>query len=138
MKRRGLLAASASLVSPAAWGQAPERLRKVGVLIDGSAPHPLPDALRAGLAARGWVEGRTIAFDVRYAEGQQARANEQAAALVRTDVDVIAAHFTPARSVSPQRPFVIVRPTSARQLPSLEFGKPPKLQPHPKSQLQNS
>jgi hypothetical protein len=29
-------------------------------------------------------------------------------------------------------------PTIARQLPSFEFGKPEKLHPHPKSQLQNS
>jgi hypothetical protein len=30
------------------------------------------------------------------------------------------------------------QPTSARQLPSFEFGKPAKLQPHPNAQLQNS
>jgi hypothetical protein len=40
--------------------------------------------------------------------------------------------------MSPQLPCVTVKPTSARQLPSFEFGKPPKLQPHPKSQSQNS
>jgi putative ABC transport system substrate-binding protein len=96
MKRRLVLAAAASLASTGAWGQTPERLRKVGVLIDGSAPHPLPDALRAGLTKSGWVEGRTIAFDVRYADGKPARAAEQAAELVKADVDVIAAHFTPA------------------------------------------
>jgi putative tryptophan/tyrosine transport system substrate-binding protein len=95
MKRRALLASAAALTSRGGLAQAPERPRKVGVLIDGSAPHPLPDALRAGLKERGWVEGRTVAFEVRFADGQPARAAEQAADLVRGDVDAIAAHFTP-------------------------------------------
>jgi putative ABC transport system substrate-binding protein len=96
MKRRALLAASAAaLASRGTLAQAPERLRKVGVLIDGSAPHPLPDALRAGLKERGWVEGRSVALEVRFADGQSARAADQAAELVRGDVAAIAAHFTP-------------------------------------------
>lgn len=97
MKRRALLSASAAaLASRGTLAQAPERLRRVGVLIDGSAPHPLPDALRAGLQGLGYVEGRTITFDVRFADGQAARAAEQATGLVRSSVDVIVAHFTPA------------------------------------------
>src|SRR5215207_8002041 len=95
MKRRLVLAAAASLASTSAWAQTPERLRKVGVLNDGSAPHRLPDVLRTSLTGRGWVEGRTIAFDVRYADGQPARAAEQAAELVKGEVDIIVAHFTP-------------------------------------------
>src|SRR5579864_1958591 len=50
----------------------------------------------------------------------------------------IAAHFNPARPTLPQEPLLISMPTNARQLPSFEFGNPPKLQPQPKSQLQNS
>jgi putative ABC transport system substrate-binding protein len=96
VKRRLVLVAAASLASTSAWAQTPERLRKVGVLIDGSAPHRLPDVLRTSLTGRGWVEGRTIAFDVRYADGQPARAAEQAADLVKGEVDIIVAHFTPA------------------------------------------
>ena len=45
---------------------------------------------------RGWVEDRTVAFDVRYADGQAARAAVQAAELAKGDTDVIVAHFTPA------------------------------------------
>jgi hypothetical protein len=89
MKRRLVLAAAASLASTGARAQTPERLRKVGVLIDGSAPHPLPGVLRTNLTGRGWVEGGTIAFDVRYADGQPARAAEQAAELVKAEVDII-------------------------------------------------
>jgi putative ABC transport system substrate-binding protein len=96
MKRRLVLAAAASLASAGARAQTAERLRKVGVLIDGSAPHSLPGVLRTSLTGRSWVEGRTIAFDVRYADGQPARAAEQAAELVKGESDIIVAHFTPA------------------------------------------
>jgi putative ABC transport system substrate-binding protein len=96
MMRRSLFAGSASaLATHGAVAQAPERPRKIGVLIDGSAPHPLPDALRAGLKERGWVEGQSIAYEVRFADGQPARAAEQAAGLVQGEVDAIVAHFTP-------------------------------------------
>src|ERR1700739_488818 len=50
----------------------------------------------------------------------------------------IAAHFSPERSTLLHEPLLISRPTNARQLRSREFGNPPKLQPQPKSQLQNS
>jgi hypothetical protein len=50
----------------------------------------------------------------------------------------IAAHLTPSSRTCPQLPCAICMPTKARQLPSFELGKPPKLQPQPKSQLQNS
>jgi hypothetical protein len=49
-----------------------------------------------------------------------------------------AAHFNPERSILLHEPLLISKPTNARQLPSFEFGNPPKLQPQPKSQLQNS
>src|ERR1700688_1290247 len=49
-----------------------------------------------------------------------------------------AAHLIPESFTSPHDPLSMSKPTSARQLPSFELGKPPKLQPHPKSQLQNS
>jgi hypothetical protein len=50
----------------------------------------------------------------------------------------IAAHLIPDRFTSPHKPLSIFMPTNARQLPSFELGNPPKLQPQPKSQLQNS
>lgn len=97
MRRRVLLAASAAtFAAPLARAQSPDRLRKVGVLIDGSSPHHLPDFLRSAMKSRGWVEGRTIAFDVRYADGQAPRAAALAAELVKDGVEVIVAHFTPA------------------------------------------
>ncbi len=97
MKRRdlfGLIAAAA--VPLPAFAQPATGLQTVGVLIDGSAPHPLPAALRTAMTGFGYVEGQTIAFDVRYADGQPQCAADEAADLVRKNVDLIVAHFTPA------------------------------------------
>jgi putative ABC transport system substrate-binding protein len=93
MRRRSLLIGVVpGLAAPPAWAQ--ERLRRIGVMIDGSPPHPLPEALRAGMTERGWAD-TTIAYEVRYADGQPARSAEQAAELVRSRADAIVAHFTP-------------------------------------------
>jgi putative ABC transport system substrate-binding protein len=94
--RRHVLGGFVALTSASAFAQQPARLRKIGVLIDGAAPHPLPDALRSSLQRLGYVENQTITYDVRFADGQPTRAAEQAADLARGGVDVIVAHFTPA------------------------------------------
>lgn len=94
--RRALLGAAIAAASADALAQQPARSRKIGVLIDGAAPHPLPDALRSSLQRLGYVEGQTVTYDVRFADGQPARAAEHAADLVRGGVDLIVAHFTPA------------------------------------------
>ena len=75
------------------------RLRKsprVGVLVSASEPHPFAEALRSGLHRLGYAEGRNIVLDVRYTQGRSDRAAELATELVRGDVAVIVAHFTPA------------------------------------------
>jgi putative ABC transport system substrate-binding protein len=96
VRRRDLLAGSLSLAGGGrAIAQTPERLRRIGVLIDGAPPHPLPDALRAGMKQRGYAEGTGIAFEVRYANGQPARGAEQAVELVGAGVEAIVSHFTP-------------------------------------------
>jgi putative ABC transport system substrate-binding protein len=94
MRRRLLLATLLAGSTRPVLAQAPERVRRIGVMIDGSAPHPLPDALRAGMKERGWADN-AITFEIRYADGQPARGAEQAAELVRAKVDAIVAHFTP-------------------------------------------
>lgn len=75
--------------------QQPGKISRIGVLIDGAAPHAMPDVLRAALLERGYIEGRTVAFDIRFADGQPARAEQHATELVQSGVDVIVAHFTP-------------------------------------------
>jgi putative tryptophan/tyrosine transport system substrate-binding protein len=72
----------------------------VGVLVAESAPHPFTEAFRSGMRELGYVEGRTIAIEWRYADALFARAVELATELVRLKVDVIAAHHTPAVKAS--------------------------------------
>jgi putative ABC transport system substrate-binding protein len=98
MFRRDTIAAfTASLAAPLpGYAQQPARLMRIGVLIDGSAPHRMPVVLQATLAERGYIEGRTVSYDIRYADGLPARAEQHAAELVKAGVDIIVAHFTPA------------------------------------------
>jgi len=53
------------------------------------------DALRAGLRDLGYVEGRNVVIEFRFAEGRYDRLNELAAELVRLKVDVIVTHSVP-------------------------------------------
>jgi putative tryptophan/tyrosine transport system substrate-binding protein len=46
----------------------------------------------------GWVDGRNVAIEVRWAEGRTERFAEIAAELVRLKVDVILTHNTPVAS----------------------------------------
>jgi putative ABC transport system substrate-binding protein len=52
-------------------------------------PGPVVEALKNDFAKLGYVEGQTIAFEPRYAQGQLGRHPELAADLVRLDVDAI-------------------------------------------------
>ncbi len=100
MKRRDFIAllGGAAVTCPlAARGQqASDRVWRIGVLVTGSPPHPIADALRKGLRDLGYSERRNVAFEVRYADGRRDRAAELAAELVRIGVDVIVANQTPA------------------------------------------
>src|SRR5262245_15859776 len=97
MRRRELITrvSSAVLVWPlAAHAQSPHKMTRIGVLYFGSRQ-------RAGMAAEGlsvlrqrlrdlgYVEGKTILIDDRYAEGNAQRLNELARELVASKVDVI-------------------------------------------------
>ena len=103
MDRRAFLGTLAGGVLAAPLtSEAQQRTAKphVGVLVAESAPHPFTGAFRSGMRELGYVEGRTIAIEWRYADGLFARAVELATELVRLKVDVIAAHHTPAVKAS--------------------------------------
>ncbi len=88
-----LLLLSASLGTAAA--QPREKVPRVGYLNPGSASEPLRqrrlEAFRQGLRELGYEEGRNIAIESRWAEGQYDRYPALAADLVRLKVDVIVA-----------------------------------------------
>jgi putative tryptophan/tyrosine transport system substrate-binding protein len=116
MKRREfLILCAGSLAAPTlgrgASAQSAGKMPVIGVLVAQSAPHPFPDAFKAGLQQLGYTEGRNIAIEWRYADGLYSRAVERATELVKLGVDVIAAHHTPAvkaaMSVTPAIPIVM-------------------------------
>ncbi len=78
----------------AAKAQQPERMRRIGVLLV-SGPEPM-GPFREALRDLGYFEGKNIQIEVRSAQGQDARLPELAAALARSQVDVIIAVQTPA------------------------------------------
>jgi len=84
----------------AAWPMAARAqqfgMPRVGVLVSLSAPHPFTEAFRSGMRDLGYIEGRNVAIEWRYADAQFSRAVELAVELVRLQVDVIAAYHTPA------------------------------------------
>src|SRR5215831_8045209 len=75
----------------AARAQQPAKIPRVGIIDEA----PMWNAFREGLRDLGYVEGRNIAFDYRYANGVPERLAQAAAELVRLPVDVIATYGTP-------------------------------------------
>lgn len=72
------------------------RTALVGVLQPGAPPQPLMDAIKDGLRDLGYVEGKNIAFLLRWAEGRADRLEAGAEDMVRAHVDVITTLSTPA------------------------------------------
>jgi putative tryptophan/tyrosine transport system substrate-binding protein len=99
-RRRFLLTSLAgALAAPlAAEPQQAGKVSRIGYLSAGALPtYPtFENAFREGLRELGYVEGRNIALEYRWAEGKYERLPELAAELVRLKVDVILAVSTPA------------------------------------------
>jgi len=73
--------------------QAPAKVRRIGLLSPWTPSYTAPwhQAFRLGLRDLGWVEGKNISIEYRYAEGRRDRLPDLAADLVRLKVDVIVA-----------------------------------------------
>lgn len=102
MRRRELLAlvAGAAALRPLAGkAQPPERMRRVGVLMAFPENDPVTragiTALVHGLEPLGWVEGKNIRIDYRFAAGNPALFKKYAAELVAMSPDVILASTPP-------------------------------------------
>src|SRR5215831_4978100 len=99
MRRRDVIGVVATclLVAPRrALAQQSRKMPRIGVLVSASPPHPFADAFRRGLQSFGYTEGQNIRIEFLYTEERADRAAQLAAQLVRTGVDIIVAHFTPA------------------------------------------
>ena len=99
--RRKLLIAlgSGALAAPfASFAQQPTaRIARIGFLGPDSASRSINrlEALRGGLRELGYVEGRNIVIELRWADGKNDRLPELASELVGLKVDVIVTHGTP-------------------------------------------
>jgi len=98
MKRRGLLIAlgASALVAPLlSFAQRPPKVWHIGYLL----PRPRSDYDRAflqGMGELGYVEGKNLVIEWRFADGEYERLPTLAAELVRLKVDVIVAPTSPA------------------------------------------
>jgi putative ABC transport system substrate-binding protein len=80
-----------------AYAQHAKKVPRIGFLNPGSSPSTDPriEAFRLGLRELGYVEGKDIVIERRYAEARLDRLGEMARDLVRLKVDVIFAVGTP-------------------------------------------
>jgi putative tryptophan/tyrosine transport system substrate-binding protein len=110
LKRRDfitLIGGAAAAWPLAARAQQPERMRRIGFLHGLAEDDPEAQArigaFREALAALGWIEGRNISIDYRFAGGDPARAEAIVADVVGSAPDLIVAHSTSwRRSSRPQ------------------------------------
>ena len=115
MRRREFItllggAAAASIAWPlAAIAQQSGKLRTIGFLGPNtrSGASDWVAALAQRLRELGWIEGRTVTIEYRWAEGREERLAEIAAEFVRLKVDVIVTSGTPAVMASKQATSVI-------------------------------
>ncbi|HYA29773.1 MAG TPA: ABC transporter substrate-binding protein, partial [Acidobacteriota bacterium] len=66
-----------------------EKIARVGILFVGGKDQPHLESFKQGLREHGYVEGKNIILEYRYAEGKPERFGELTADLVRAKVDVI-------------------------------------------------
>src|SRR5215510_4851494 len=74
------------------WAQEAGRVPRIGILSPGSSAFPESaryDSFRQGLRELGYIEGKNIYIEIRYAEGKQDRLSDIATELVKLKVDVI-------------------------------------------------
>ena len=105
MDRRGFLLASLGVLAAplTAGAQQPARRARVGILSP-TTPGPTTQQPAVGIIAHlsgrlnelGWVEGKSLVFEPRYADGNPDRLPGLAADLVRVNVDIIVAVSPPA------------------------------------------
>lgn len=102
MKRRDLILSLFGTVvlatTGAALGKGDERTARIGVLSMGPMPSDKKPyrAFREALAAQGFVEGKNLAIEFRWAEGRSERLRELAVELAAMKLDVIFAPPAPA------------------------------------------
>lgn len=82
---------AAVLVPSASLAQSPQRIPRIGFLsaLGAGAMATRTDAFRAGMRELGYVEGKNILIDFRYADGDAQRLTQMADEMVQQKMDVI-------------------------------------------------
>ena len=110
----GACAAALVIARSLAFGQTAGKMHRIGFMLGASGPSvaTLFGALSEGLRDLGYVEGRNVVFERRYADGHMERLPELAAELVRLQVEVIVTgssiHVAAARQATKTIPIVMV------------------------------
>ena len=99
VKRRefiGLLGGAAAASPLAAWAQKSQQMRRAGMLLGLDEKDPETNsrvrAFRLGMRDLGWVEGRNVQIEYRFAGTNLELINKHVAELIRLAPDVIVAH----------------------------------------------
>jgi putative ABC transport system substrate-binding protein len=116
MDRRAFVTGLGAVLAAAVAAEAQTRTARIGYISAGSQAADLSvrnvEALREGLRDLGWVEGRNLIIEYRFAEDQVDRLPALAADLVRSRVDVIFSYGNPAnhavKSATTTIPIVVV------------------------------
>lgn len=109
------IGAGALVAAGLAHAQAPSRVWRIGFLALTPGPDAAVEAFREQLKALGYLEGRNLSFEFRWADGNQERLAEFAADLVRLKVDAIVTRTTDVAAAAKRATSVIpiVMATSA-------------------------
>jgi putative ABC transport system substrate-binding protein len=121
MRRREfitLLGGAAAAWPLAARAQQARKVWRLGMLQPGAPPEPLLEVIRDGLRDLGYMEGRDIVFEIRWAEGKHDRLGGLAAELVGLKVDAIHA-FTTSPGLRRRRSRSFSRRSAIRSGPGL-------------------
>src|SRR5271163_4845105 len=100
MRRREFIAGLGGVVAMPriARAQQPDRIRRIGVLMGWDENDPEAKAFLTGftrgLAALGWIDGRNVQIEVRWASGNLERMQSLAKEVVDLQPDVILASTT--------------------------------------------
>jgi putative ABC transport system substrate-binding protein len=100
-----------------AHAQLPVKISRIGFLFIGSKDQPHLESFREGLRDRGYVEGKNIVIEYRYAEGKPDALPALAAELVGLNVDVIL-------TTIPQASRAVLRATSTIPIVVVGAGDP--------------
>jgi putative ABC transport system substrate-binding protein len=101
------LAVALFTVCFSAQAQKPAKIHRIGYLAARSSPEPRDEGFRQGLRDLGYIEGKNIAIEYRYARGKIEELAGFVAEMVRLKVDVIVATGTPAAQRAKQATSVI-------------------------------